>query len=126
MCFSKYTKLQILKKEASLRKLLGYNNEMSNYLDYILLFIKLAKVDFCKYLESKKKYKTKKIMKSTVRFFNDLEVLSYELSKLALVDGFLKRYMKSYVSASILCIALDIFADLIIKDIHNLPKYDLD
>jgi hypothetical protein len=63
---------------------------MSNYLDYILLFLKLAKVEYCKYLENKKKYKTKKIMKSTVKFFNDLEILAYELSKLALVDGFLK------------------------------------
>ena len=58
-------------------------------------------------------------MKSTVRFFNDLEILSYELSKLALVDGFLKQYMKSYVSVSILCMALDIFADIILKDTHN-------
>jgi hypothetical protein len=99
---------------------------MSNYLDFILLFVKIAKVEFCKYLENKKKYKTKKIMKSTVRFFNELEILSYELSKLALVDGFLKRYMKSYVSASILCMALDIYADIILKDIHNLPRYDLE
>jgi hypothetical protein len=58
-------------------------------------------------------------MKSTVRFFNDLEILSYELSKLALVDGFLKQYMKSYVSASILCMALDNFAYIILKDNHN-------
>ncbi len=29
-------------------------------------------------------------MKSTVKIFNDLEMLSYEISKLALVDGFLK------------------------------------
>jgi hypothetical protein len=47
-------------------------------------------VFFNEYLENKKKYKTKKIMKSTVKFFNDLEILAYELSKLALVDGFLK------------------------------------
>ena len=99
---------------------------MSNYLDFILLFVKLAKVEFCKYLENKKKYKTKKIMKSTVRFFNDLEILSYELSKLALVDGFLKKYMKSYISASILCMALDNLADLILKDSHNQPKFDLE
>jgi hypothetical protein len=52
--------------------------------------------------------------------------LTYELSKLALVDGFLKRYMKSYVSASLICLALDNFADIILKDSHNYSKFDMD
>jgi predicted nucleic acid-binding protein len=99
---------------------------MSNYLDFINLFIKLAKVEFCKYVEKKKQYKTKRILKSTIKFWNDLEILTYELSKLALVDGFLKRYMKSYISASLICLALDNFADIILKDLHNYSKYDMD
>ena len=65
-------------------------------------------------------------MKSTVKFWNNLEILTYELSKLALVDGYLKRYMKSYVSASLICLALENFADLIKQDSHNDPKYDLE
>ena len=65
-------------------------------------------------------------MKSTIKFLNDLEILTYELSKLALVDGFLKRYMKSYISASLICLALDNFADIILKDLHNYSKYDMD
>ena len=65
-------------------------------------------------------------MKSTIKFWNDLEILTYELSKLALVDGFLKRYMKSYISASLICLALDNFADIILKDLHNYSKYDMD
>jgi hypothetical protein len=51
----------------------------------------------------------------TIQYFNEWEMLTYELTKLALVDVFLKRYLSPYVASSILLISFEILIDCLLK-----------
>ena len=67
-------------------------------------------------------------MKTTMQFFNDFEIITYDLCKLALVDGFLRRYLKSYVGAACCLLAFEILLDRIMKEVKSgkaRVKYDL-
>ena len=87
-------------------------------MDFIALFLKMAKNQFLDHQNSVKSYKTDKIPSNTVDFFNELEILCYDLSKIAISDSFLRnKYLKCYVSASILIRSFEIMVDQILYDI---------
>jgi len=44
---------------------------------------------------------------------NELEVLSFEFSKFIMIDAMSKRYLRSYLAASILIISFEILLDRI-------------
>ena len=131
LCYGKYTLNQFLHKEQELRKLLDYQNELANYLDFGTLFVKLIKLEFLKQHKAQASTKVVNcIIKSSVDFFNQLETIMYDLCKLALVDGYLKRYLKSYVGAALLLLAFDKLSDKVLGDnktskAKDRPKYDL-
>ena len=108
-----------------MRKVSGYVTELPNHIDYISLFIKVIKLEFIYHLRDKKGYyNVTRIQKSTNDFFKEVQTLCFELCKIALVDGYTKRYLKSYIAASILLAVFEIEIDLMLKDTtHNL-KYD--
>jgi len=126
MFYGKYTVQELLLKEQELRKIVSYKNESSNYLDYVQLLLKCLKLAFIEYLSQQKGYRATQILKSTARLFEEMDELSYELSKLALVDGFLRRYMKCYVACSLFILTLDIIIGNILNDKLNKNRYDLD
>ena len=111
MCYGKFTKNQFLAKEYEIRRNCCYQNEAANYLDFISLFMKITRSEFCESLNDKKGYKTDKIVCSTVEFLKEMETLIYEICKLALSDCYLKRYLKSYVSAAIVIGSFEILID---------------
>lgn len=80
------------------------------------------------FLEEHSKVATKTsknaIIKSTVTFFNELEVLVYDFCKLALVDGFLKRYLKSYVAAAIVLLSFDTMMTKVLDVNQKTAKFD--
>ncbi len=84
---------------------------MPNFIDFTTFFINIAKVSFIYYIIDARGYNTNKICKTTREFFSDLEILSYDLCKMALVDGYTKRYSISYISASLLISAFEILLD---------------
>ena len=83
--------------------------------------MKIIRAEFCAEIEKQKGYTTEKIVASTSNFLKELETLTYELSKLALSDCYLRRYLKSYVSGSILIHSLEILVD----KIDSFEKIDL-
>lgn len=111
VCNGQYEHLDLLKKEKQIRKAVTYVNESSNHLDYMTLFIKLVKSRFCSYLSAKKGYEVKRINKSTSLFIKEMEVLAYELCKLTLCDVYTKRYLKSYLAASLTIVSFEILVD---------------
>jgi hypothetical protein len=113
MCYGKFTELQFLTKEYEMRKNCRYQNETANFLDFISLFMKITRSEFCESLNDRKGYKTDKIVNSTVEFLKEMETLIYEICKLALSDCFVKRYLKSYVSAAIVIASFEILVDKI-------------
>ena len=50
----------------------------------------------------------------------------YDLCKIALVDGYLKRYLKSYIGATILLLAFDKLLDKVLSETKgkDRPKFD--
>ena len=103
--------MQFLSKEHEVRGCIGYQNETANYLDFLSLFMKIIRSDFCTEMSRQKTYNTDKIVTSTSDFLKELETVTYELSKLALQDCYLRRYLKSYVSGSILIYSLELLLD---------------
>jgi hypothetical protein len=75
--------------------------------------MKITRSEFCESLNEKKGYQTDKIVCSTVEFLKEMEILIYEICKLALSDCFLRRYLKSYVSAAIVIASFEIMIDKI-------------
>lgn len=53
-----------------------------------------------------------------------METLAYDFCKLALCDGYTKRYLKSYVASSLLITAFEMHIDLILRDAENKLRYD--
>jgi len=57
-------------------------------------------------------------------------MLSYELVKIALADGYLSRYLRSYVATSIIIISFEILLNSFIqtkkgnKEFENIKKID--
>ena len=51
--------------------------------------------------------------------------MTYDLAKVALCDAFLKRYLKSYLAASILVKSLEVLVDEVQADCSHSFKYDL-
>ena len=73
-----------------------------------------------------KGYVTDKIPQTTVDFLKDLEILCYDLCKLAQADTFLRnRYLKAYVAGGILLRAFEAFLDMVLNDYEHKLKYDL-
>lgn len=69
--------------------------------------------------------KTDRIMKSIVKLLNDIEVLAYDFIKLAMVDGYFRRYLKSYVATAILLLSFELTIDRISKaEVFMKEKYD--
>ena len=46
LCYDKYDMSEFIAKESELRSLLNYQNELANYLDFAMLFIKMTKIEF--------------------------------------------------------------------------------
>ena len=78
--------------------------------------MKLVKLEFFRHLSLKRGYLVSRVLKSTNDFFKEVEILTYEFCKLALCDGYTKRYLKSYVAASLMIAAFEIHVDLILMD----------
>jgi len=124
MCYSKFSTQEFLEKEHDIRKVCGYVNELPNHLDYASFFMKLVKLEFFHHLREKRGYQISKVLKSTNDFFKEFETLTYEFCKLALCDGYTKRYLKSYVASSLMIAAFEIQVDLIMRDTTHKLKYD--
>ena len=125
MCYGKYSQEQFLRVERGVRLTSGYINEISNHLDFASLFLKIIKSDLCDYLSEKKGYSNTRISAVTVRFFKEIDMLSYEFCKLALCDPFTKRYLKSYVAAAIVIQSFEIMVDLVQNDLSKSFKIDI-
>ena len=108
-----------------MRLLCNYENESTNLLDFSSLYIKIIKYKFCEYQDAEKQYKTMKISKSTINYIRELEILSYEFSKIVLADGMTKRYLTSYLSASLLLAAESILLDRVLEDRNHDMNVDL-
>jgi hypothetical protein len=129
LCYEKYTAEQFLAKERELRHLLVYQNEACSYADFFTLFLKATKSEFLADYTSDKKAqvgKAKRIIDSTRAFFDDWERLGDQLLRLALVDCFLKRYLRGYVAAAIFIMAFEHLLDDALSLGHRArSKYDL-
>jgi hypothetical protein len=77
--------------------------------------MKIIRSDFCTEINKQKGYHMDKVVTSTSEFLKELETITYELSKLALQDCYLRRYLKSYVSGSILIYSLELLLDRVDK-----------
>lgn len=125
MCYNKFTCEEFLQKERDIRHYCNYENESANLIDFTSLFIKEIKYKFCEYQDKEKKYRTMKISKSTIDFVRELEILSYEFSKIVLADGMTKRYLTSYLSASVLLAAESILLGKVVDDKNHKMVVDL-
>ena len=125
MCYNKFSIDDFLKKEREIRLYCNYENESTNLIDFTSLYIKIIKCKFCEYQDTEKKYTTMKVSKSTINYIRELEILSYEFSKIVLADGMTKRYLTSYMSASVLLAAESILLNKVIEDRNHDMNVDL-
>lgn len=121
MCYGKFSEIHFLTKEYEIRLICGYQNEGANYLDFISLFMKVIRSNFCDEIHKIKGYQSDKIVSSTIYFLREMEILVYEFSKLALSDCYLKRYLHSYVSGSIIILSFE----LLLEKVDQTMKLDL-
>jgi len=93
-------------------------------MDFISHIIKIMKYDFLvKYKAAGKNIN--RIIKSTFDFMSELELVSNELSKLLLIDVMTKRYLKSYLSGSVIIMACELLSDTILEGNQTIGKFDL-
>tara|TARA_B110000285_G_C15004507_1_gene553123 strand:+ start:280 stop:711 length:432 start_codon:yes stop_codon:yes gene_type:complete len=94
-------------------------------MDFASLFLKIMKSELSDHLSETKGYKATRISAVTIRFFKEVDMLSYEFCKLALCDPFVKRYLKSYVAASIVICSFEIMVDEVQNDHSKAYKIDI-
>ena len=56
MCYNKFTEQQFLNKEHEIRGSTDYKNESANYLDFLALFMKIIRSEFCSEIAKQKGY----------------------------------------------------------------------
>lgn len=76
-------------------------------LEFITHYIKVLRFKFCEKLQKQKGHWPDKMIKPTCLFMLELEVFCFEFSKFTMLDGFSKRFQRSYVGAAILVMCFE-------------------
>lgn len=125
LCYGKFSFTEYLEAEREVRDVCGYLSESVTIVDFTCLFLKLLRAEFCDFLDKTAEHKVGRISLPSLTFFKRLSQLALDFNKLAILDPWLKRYLKSYVASCCIILAFDRLIDECLEDTLNKQKLDL-
>ena len=90
LCFNKYSKMQFLDKEALIRRACQYENEAPSCLDFIMLYIRLLKVQLQAKIHS---------TNHSCEFLLDVQTIAYDICKSLTLDASLMKYKPNVLAS---------------------------
>ena len=95
LCYNKYSKQEFLNKEAEIRLAINYEVEAPTGLDFIMLYVRLIKLEF---------EKATNCITQTSQFLFDVQTIAYDYFKSITIDASILKYRPSVIAAT--CINL--------------------
>ena len=93
LCFNKYSKSHFLEKEADLRKSIGYENEAPTILDFIMLLLRLLKLQVQTQMDA---------TDMTIAYIFDVQTIAYDLCKSLVLDANMLKYRPSVLATCLI------------------------
>ena len=99
LCYNKYSKVDFLKKEAEIRLAINYEVEAPTGLDFIMLYVRLIKMEFQKAADC---------LTCTSQFLFDMQTIAYDYFKSITIDASMLKYRPSVIAAACICLGFQI------------------
>lgn len=114
LCYNKFSRSQFLDKEVKIRKVAAYENESPCPLDYVMIFVRMLKIQVVDTLE---------YSDATVNFLVEIQTIAYDVAKSTLIDASMLKYPPSLLGMAMIIIGFQLeFETGVRRNIYSLDK----